>query len=151
MLDMDPVPFASQNPEWNPILNGKPYFITGTWTGKIKRIGNTIDEQTQSVQVFISINKSKEDRIYNGIFLNAAIPGKSIKNAYQIPRSAVYNSDYIYLIKDGKLDYRRIDIARREINSVIVDGAISDGDTLVTEVLQGVAPGMLAEANLRGE
>jgi multidrug efflux pump subunit AcrA (membrane-fusion protein) len=124
--------------------------ITGTWTGKIKRIGNTIDEQTQSVQVFISIDKSKEDRIYNGIFLNAAIPGKAIKNSYEIPRSAVYNSDYIYLIKDGKLDYRRIDIARREINSVIVNGAISDGDTLVTEVLQGVAPGMLAVANLRG-
>ena len=35
-------------------------------------------------------------------------------------------------------------ISKRQTDSVIVTGGISEGDTIVTEVLQGVASGMLA-------
>lgn len=125
--------------------------IAGEWRGKIQRIGKNIDSRTQSVQVFASVDRGDQNGLYNGVFLKAQIPGTVIKNAISIPRRAVYEDRFVYLIKNGKLDYRAVDIAFQEPESVIVTGGVANGDTLVVEVLQGVAPGMPAQARISEE
>jgi multidrug efflux pump subunit AcrA (membrane-fusion protein) len=120
--------------------------ITGKWTGMIKRIGKSIDTQTQTVQVFIAINESRDANLYDGVFLKAVMPGLIIKSAVAVPRKALYEERFVYVIEDGKLDYREVEITRKEIDAVIVTDGVKDGDLLVVEVLQGVAPGMLAKA-----
>ena len=81
------------------------------------------------------------------------IPGSTVQNAFMIPRRALYNEKYIYLIKEGKLEFREIKIARIQTDSVILNGGVQNGDTLVTDVLQGVASGMpaLARGAVKGE
>jgi RND family efflux transporter MFP subunit len=115
------------------------------WTGKVSRIGSSIDPKTQSVSLFVELPKNAKSEIFEGIFLQAVIPGKVVQNAVEIPRKIVYQDNYIYCIKDGKLDYRKVEIARRQTDSFILSGGISPGDTIVTEVMQGVANGMLAK------
>ncbi|MFC2085387.1 hypothetical protein ACFLS9_10040 [Bacteroidota bacterium] len=44
-----------------------------------------------------------------------------------------------------------MDIARFENNHAIIKGGLAQGDTLVVEVLQGIAPGMPAKAVLSGQ
>jgi multidrug efflux pump subunit AcrA (membrane-fusion protein) len=143
------LPVSAEDIQW--IDKNKPITLTsseiaGKWTGTIKRIGKSIDIQTQTVQVFISVNELKDSNLYDGVFVKAIIPGLTIKNAVSIPRKALYGGKFIYLIKDGRLDYREVNIARRETDSIIVTRGIQDGETVVTQVLQGVAPGMLARA-----
>ena len=145
------VPVPADDIRW--IDRRKPVVFTsseieGSWTGKIKRIGKTIDTRTQTVQVFISVNQSRDARIYDGVFLKAQIPGLDVENAMRIPRKALYNERFVYLIKDAKLDFREVEIARKETNSVLVSGGLDEGDMLVLDVLQGVAPGMPAEAKM---
>jgi membrane fusion protein, multidrug efflux system len=118
------------------------------WAGSIKRIGKAIDTKTQTVEVFIVFNESGDDTLYDGMFLKAVIPGKIIKRAVSIPRKVLYKEHFVYMIKDGRLDYREVKIARRENNSVIVNGGIQDGDMLVMEIMQGVASGMPAKAKM---
>lgn len=120
--------------------------LPGSWTGKIKRTGQSIDTRTQTVPVYISIDRLHKADLVNGTFFTAKIPGKSISDAVRIPRKSLYNETYTYLIKNGKLDLRQVDIARKEARSVIVNSGIESGDTLVVELLQGVAPGMPALA-----
>ena len=120
----------------------------GQWAGSIKRIGKAIDTKTQTVEVFIVFNESGDDTLYDGMFLKAVIPGKIIKRAVSIPRKVLYKEHFVYMIKDGGLDYREVKIARRENNSVIVNGGIQDGDVLVMEMMQGVASGMPAKAKI---
>lgn len=115
-----------------------------TWKGNITRIGNSIDLRTQSVSIFVRLDPSAISEVFEGIFLQVQIKGQKVKNAISIPRRALYSDNYVYFIRNGRLDYQQIKIARRETNSVIVSGGISEGDTLVTEVLQGVTSGMLA-------
>ena len=122
--------------------------IAGQWRGKIQRIGNNIDTRTQSIQVFASVGRGDQNGLYNGVFLKAQIPGTVIKNGISIPRKAIYEDKFVYLVKDGKLDYREVDISFQEPESVVATGGIANGDTLVVEVLQGVAPGMLAQAQI---
>jgi RND family efflux transporter MFP subunit len=119
-----------------------------TWQGKISRIGSSIDTRTQSVSVFVKISMSMIGEIFEGIFLEAHMQGQVVNNAASIPRKAVYRDNFVYCIKDGRLDFRPVKIARRETDSVIITGGLMQGDTLITEILQGVASGMLAKPKL---
>jgi membrane fusion protein (multidrug efflux system) len=120
--------------------------ISGQWTGKITRIGSDIDTRTQTVQVYASIDDGPEASLLNGTFLEAHIPGKSIDSAFAVPPKAIYDDDYVYLIEEGKLARQPVRILRWESNHVIVGGGIANGDTLVVEIMQGVAPGMPAQS-----
>ena len=145
------VPLPVQDVEW--IDREKPIKftsseMTGTWYGKVKRIGKNIDTRTQTIQVFMSVQNSQKSDLFNGVFLEADIPGRTINNAVSVPRKLIYEDQYVYLVHNQKLQYRKVDIARRELDSVIIRGGLADNDTLVSEVMQGVAPGMLAQAVL---
>ena len=120
--------------------------MSGEWTGKIKRIGKSIDEGTQTLPVYMTVSRNGDENLYNGIFLRTEIPGTTIPNAYLVPHRALYSEKYVYMIKDGKLDYREVKVAREQEDTVILDGGIANGDTLVVDVMQGVAAGMTAIA-----
>ncbi len=139
------VPLTVEDVQW--IEMDQPVVLTsaelrGEWHGRIRRIGKTIDQQTQTVQAYILVDDA--DQLYDGIFLKATIPGCTIAAAVSVPRSALYRQKYVYLIEDDVLAFRQVEVVRSEIDSIIVNGGISEGDLLVTDVLQGVSPGMPA-------
>ena len=118
--------------------------IEGIWTGSIRRIGKTIDKRTQTVQTYIAVDQPGDDNLYDGVFLKATIPGKIIPNAFVVPRKALYEQEFVYVIENERLSYRQVQIVRRQPEYVIVNDGLKDGDLLVVEMLQGVATGMLA-------
>jgi multidrug efflux pump subunit AcrA (membrane-fusion protein) len=120
--------------------------IPGSWEGRIKRIGNSIDEQTHTVAVFFEILNSNHEQLFENVFLKAEIPGKKIDQACSVPRKVIYNDEFVYIKKDGRLTKRPVNIVRRELDSVIVNGGLSSNDSLITDVLQGVAEGMLVRS-----
>ncbi len=120
--------------------------IPGQWTGSIVRIGSDIDTRSQAVQIHVSMNNEPGAALLNGTFLKAHIPGHRIDNAYALPSRAIYEDKYVYLIIDGKLERSPVSVVRREPNRVIINEGIKNGDTLVVEIMQGVAPGMPARS-----
>ena len=117
--------------------------LNGVWQGKVKRISDVVDNQNQTVTAYVSISNRKN--LFNGIFLKVDIPGKTLNNSLAAARKSIYNEEYVYLIKNGKLDFRKVEIARKETERVLISSGVEQGDTLVTELMQGVAPGMLAK------
>jgi RND family efflux transporter MFP subunit len=141
------VPVASKDIPWidrSKVVRFSSSEIPGEWKGHIKRIGQNIDESTQTVPVYIGIDKNGHEQLINGTFMKVVISGQEIENALRVPNRAVYNETHVYLVKNGKLKFQPIDIARREHDQVVVQNGIASGDTLVTELLQGVASGMPA-------
>jgi len=141
------VPVPTDELRW--IERDKPVTLTsrevrGMFSGDIIRIGRALDNRTETVPVYIAVNPNKENRLYDGLFVETTIPGSTIEDAYRLPRSALYDDRYVYVVDNGNLDLREVDIVRREQSTVIIVDGIADGDTVVTEQLQGVAPGMLA-------
>ena len=142
------MPVPAEDIQW--IDRSKPVTLTsseidGVWTGTIRRIGKTIDTRTQTVQVYIEVDQSGDENLYDGVFMQATIPGLMIPQAVIVPREALYEQQFVYLVEDDKLSYRPVQIARRQPDYVIVNGGLKDGDLLVVEMLQGVSPGMLAQ------
>lgn len=116
------------------------------YTGMITRRASTIDTKSQTVQLYVSVDKTDGKPLLEGTYLDVKIPGRTVNSAFELPRRALYENRYVYVINDGKFEYREVDIARMETNSAIINGGLSDGDTVVTELLQGVAPGMPAKS-----
>lgn len=122
--------------------------FSGKWSGWIKRIGSSVDDRTQTVNIFMSIKSNSRLPLIDGKFLEAKIGGKIVEDAFSIPRSAVYGENIVYKVKNGVFENAAISIAKNEPGSIIADGGLSDGDTLVVDVLQGVSPGMAAQARI---
>ncbi len=122
--------------------------ISGTWTGQITRIGQTIDPRTQTIQVFISIENLHQLPILEGVFFQVEITGHNIEDAVSIPHKALYNDEFVYLIKNGQLKFQKVEITRKENGSAIIDGGLNNGDTLVIEAMQGIYDGMSAQSKM---
>ncbi|MCB0276598.1 MAG: efflux RND transporter periplasmic adaptor subunit, partial [Calditrichaeota bacterium] len=120
--------------------------VTGSWTGKVKRVGSALDPQTQTLSLFLSVKNGAQSGLYEGVFLKSRIPGKPVQKGFRVPNRAIYEDRFVYRIKNGRLDYREVGIAVREAESVVIDEGLAEGDTLVVEPMQGVAPGMLAKS-----
>lgn len=139
------VPIPADDVSW--IDRSKPVVLTssemnGTWYGRVSRVGDAIDKSTQTIPVFVSVGNG--GGLYDGAFLRAEIPGKPVPNAVEVPRKALYNEHYVYLIDRGTLDYRKVNILRKQTTTAIISNGIASGDTLVVELLQGVSRGMPA-------
>ena len=85
---------------------------------------------------------------YTGAFLNVEIQAQTITDAIQVSRRAVYEASYVFLVENGLFRQRPVDIAFDEGDFYIIDTGLNNGDTLVTELLQGVSDGMPARAIL---
>ncbi|MBU0985383.1 MAG: efflux RND transporter periplasmic adaptor subunit [candidate division Zixibacteria bacterium] len=145
------VPVAAEDLPW--IDDTRPVTFTSTelpgeWAGKIVRVGSTIDTKTQTVPVYVRIDDRDVSSLVTGVFLEAHIPGRGIKQAVSLPRKALYADQYVYLVRNGVFEYQPVSVARRQTDSVILNGGIVEGDTLVVQLLQGITSGMPAQARL---
>jgi multidrug efflux pump subunit AcrA (membrane-fusion protein) len=120
--------------------------IAGEWTGRVARIGGAIDEATQTVSVYLSVLSGPRAALVQGSFVEARIPGREIAAAVRLPQRAVHGDNSLYLIEQGKLAQREVEIARRENGSVLIADGLAAGDSVVTDLLQGVTEGMPVRA-----
>ncbi len=103
------------------------------WSGEVLRISDFVNQNTQSVDVFIAINPGGQ-KIYDGQFLQAAIPARIIKDGMIMPRNAIYNGNEVFVLEDTLLKTRQINIVRVQEESAIFNG-LDEGSDLVVEPL----------------
>lgn len=114
---------------------------TKKWTGKIKRIGKTIDESTQSLIVYVSV---KGSGLFPGMYLNASINSKPIENAFVINRSLINKSNKVYIVEQDKVKAVSIQVIQFKDNQAIVSG-IAEGALLISSQTNGIYEGMFVE------
>ena len=115
------------------------------WLGHIDRIGNVIDTRSQSIFAYIKLDDTADVTPTAGIFLRADIVAETIPNAMKVPRKAVYEESYVFMVEASKFVQRDVGIAFEEGDYYILNEGLAPGDTLVSELLQGVSAGMPAK------
>lgn len=113
------------------------------WDGEVLRISDFINQNTQSIDVFLAI-QSNGERIYDGQFLQAAIPARVIKDGMIMPRSAIYNRSEVFVLEDTLLKVKKINVVRLEQESAIFTG-LEEGEALVVEPLINAHNNMVAK------
>jgi len=102
--------------------------------GVVVRKSDFINVNTQSRSIFVKVQHTANDEMLAGEYKVVEFPGQKIDAAMEIPRSAVFNSNEVFLVIDGKLKKREIDIIKVNETTLIFSG-LPEGQKIVTEPL----------------
>jgi multidrug efflux pump subunit AcrA (membrane-fusion protein) len=125
-----------ENIKW--VKKGSAVLITDDseshrWTGRISRIGEYVNPNTQSLDVFIEITKGSK-LLYDGLYLKAVLSGAEIADAAILPREAVFDRNKVYVLEDTVLKVREITVHKTDENTVVYNG-LKKGELVVVEPL----------------
>ena len=119
--------------------------------GTVRFIDNTVDASTGTIQLKAEL-PNKDEALMPGQFLNVALVLDTLKQAVSVPSNAVQQGaegNYLYVLKDGRVDLRRIEVLAAQNGFTAVRGNLQAGDIVVTDGHLRLTPG--ARARIRDE
>ena len=115
--------------------------------GKIRRISNVINQQTQSADVYYSIKPRSGQKIYNGMFVNVTINKEVTKKTMTLPRASVKDNK-VQTLKNNVLKNINVLISGTKPDSVFVTG-LTNGQHILLEQVDEVDNGVKYEGITR--
>ncbi|MBU2491568.1 MAG: efflux RND transporter periplasmic adaptor subunit [Bacteroidetes bacterium] len=107
---------------------------TEKWQGKLIRKSQDVDVNTQSINVYVSLQSISSKQLYKGQYLVAEFKGIKLNNVMEIQRSAVFNSNEVFVIKDNRLSKAEIVIKKINERTLFFNG-LDEGIEIVIEPL----------------
>jgi membrane fusion protein (multidrug efflux system) len=99
--------------------------------GTVKRVGESININTQSLSVFVSTNTSK---LYDGMYLSAEIIAKSMDNTMKAPTSALQLDGKVLMVNNNKLNSRAVNILYQNNDYMILKGIDKPIELVVEQI-----------------
>lgn len=118
------------------------------WRAKLVRTEGAIDESARQLHVIAQIDDpfgpKSEGRspLKIGQYVTAEIDGRILPDVLVIPNTAIYQGTYVYIVEDGILQRRDIDISWQNDSEAIVGKGLEAGADLVTTPLGQVTSGI---------
>jgi len=138
---------TKNNPLISNVIISSDLMGAQVWQGKIVRTESAIDEMSQQLYVVAQIIRPY-DGVYNqgaqikmGQYVTAQITGREVENALIIPSSAIYQGSYVYIVQDGLLMRKEIQIGWQNGTESIITHGLTTGDKLVLTSLGQVSSG----------
>ena len=125
------------------IKEGDPVFIASDdlnipIKGVVSRIGDHINELTQSIDIFISVDHMD---IKDGMYVSGHIECDTIHHVFRLERGKIVTNNSVYLLKDNHLQLKPVNIVLFQDDSVIIKG-IDQDDCIVKQYKQYFYDGM---------
>lgn len=117
-----------------------------TWPGRVVRSEGRINELSRMHNIVVRVDApyASFPPLAAGQFVEVRINGKHIERAAVIPRSAVHDTNIVWVIdgKENRLRFRNVNITRTNHTGVVVQDSLDDGDRIVISPLKAVSDGM---------
>jgi len=154
-----PVPLQDEELQWLSVpgpgskdQKGSPVTVSArfagashTWRGHVVRTEGEVDLATRMVHVVVEVDEpfsGSAAPLVPGMFVHVAIEGRTLQDAFLIPRHAVHEGGTVWVAREGTLHFVPVAVARYEEGSALVNGGLSGGDLVVTSQLEVVTNGM---------
>ncbi|MGH7946418.1 MAG: efflux RND transporter periplasmic adaptor subunit [Opitutaceae bacterium] len=105
----------------------------------VLRISETADE-SQRFNVFLEV-KTELSRLKHGSTGEARIIVGEREDQPLIARRAVFNDEYVYVVKNGMVEKRKVEIGFKALNSVEVRAGLEPGELVIVDDLDQFYPG----------
>lgn len=112
---------------------------TQTYEGTVSRINAAVNQQSQTVSVFIDV---ADPKLKEGMYLEATIQGKQEENAIEVPRKLLTESGELFILRDSILDLAPVNPVFFTDETVILKG-LENGTVYLSRSIPGAYPGML--------
>jgi RND family efflux transporter MFP subunit len=116
-----------------------------SWSGKVVRAEGRLDERTRMINVVVRVERpyATKPPLPVGFFVTAGIMGRTLSDVAVVPRAALHQDNVIWVVeKDGRLRFRKVEVARIEGEKVFVSAGLNNGEVLVITPLKAVSDGM---------
>lgn len=114
---------------------------TQSYTGKVIRVNGRVDQQSQTITVFIQVSG---ENLKEGQYLEANLDAKEEKDAIEIDRSLLTDNNQIYIVRDSILDLIDVKPVYFSDKKVVLKD-ISDGEIIISKPVVGAYAGMLVK------
>ncbi|MEM1258718.1 MAG: HlyD family efflux transporter periplasmic adaptor subunit [Bacteroidota bacterium] len=108
------------------------------YKGAISRINPRINQQTQTIAVFVEVRNPK---LKDGQYLKAEIYGEEIDGVVQIESSLLMENDHVYIVADSVLQLQKVTPVNYVGDQVFVSG-LEAGTIMVAETIGNAYPGL---------
>ena len=111
---------------------------TQEFTGLVARINASVNQQSQTVSVFIDV---QDERVKEGMYLEAQIEGRSEENAFEISRKLLNDQKELFIVRDSILDVLSVSPVYFSDKTAVIRG-IADGTVILARPVPGAYAGM---------
>ena len=121
------------------------------WQGRIVRSEETVDPVNRMVYVVARVNdpyrlaKREGVVLRRGTFVKATITGRTKDNIVSLSRTALRGKDRVWVVQDGKLAFRAVNVVYADKDKAIISEGLQSGEQVITSLLAGVIDGMGVE------
>ena len=112
--------------------------------GKINRINNNVNRETQTVSVFV---KSNSKKLSDGMYVDLDLSLKSIENSFKISRSMIKNDSIVHTVESMAVKNKIVNPEFFGDNYAIVTG-LDDGDLVIKTQIPEIFEGMKVKKSL---
>ena len=116
-------------------IPGQDSFVNGS----VSRVSEIIDVRTQSFLAFVKVPGSSP--LKEGMYTQVQIVGGEIENSISIPRKAIFEKEFVYVVRDSLLAVSNVQVLREGTKENIVSG-LQEGDQVVVDALVNAYDGM---------
>lgn len=121
--------------------------LNGSWNGRISRISDMIDANSQSVLAYISV---KSIKLKEGLYLKGTLEGKTIDKVIKVSADQVIERKYILGIEDGKFKRFDVQILFADSDYMLVRG-LPEGILLPVNRVVGATEGKSVNVTVNSE
>ena len=118
----------------------------GTYSGQLERVRPELDTASQQLFATISLHPTEDQSMPSpmvGRLVTVSIEGRLLTDVIVIPNTAIYQSQYVFVVNKGRLQKKNITLGWQDDRySVVMEGLTVD-DQLVLTALGQVSSGTL--------
>ncbi len=116
------------------------------FNGRVARLSPEISSATGGVEVFAVLDASEYIPLLRpGAFVEVILSGNRYSDVAKLPDSSIYENSKVYVVTEGRLESRMIEIAARNGGEIFVRGNIKEGELVVTSRLPEIGPNLKVE------
>ncbi len=117
------------------------------WEGRVVRTTGQVDKTSRMVLVVVEVanpfdTSGGRPPLLSGVFAEVLIKGKILKNGIAVPRDAIREGNRVWVVSDGQLHIRTLEIARADKDFAYITSGLDDGAEIVVSSLDAVVDGM---------
>ncbi len=106
-------------------------------TGTVDRIVS-FDPKTRMIEVAVTLEREKKTPVplVDGMFSRVTIPGRVLHDVYVLPREAVSFTGMVYVVTEGRLHSRKVEVMREENDLAVIGKGPNPGEAVITTRLE---------------